>query len=146
MTMAEINEALLPPPGWQPVYTKWRHGGWYVVNVRYPSGSCGCVSKNYADGKWRVVCGDHDKTYESRDDAARAEYAVAKAQELEAVAAAKAFREDEGQPWGRVQHDDNGELAIYSPKFKVKLASFVEGMALGFKPGDELYRGSGDRG
>lgn len=25
-------------PIWQPSFSKWRHGGWYVHNVRYPSG------------------------------------------------------------------------------------------------------------
>src|SRR5580700_4881304 len=33
---------------WSPVYSPWRHGGWYVDNVRYPSGAVGCVSRNYA--------------------------------------------------------------------------------------------------
>lgn len=64
------------PETFEPVYSAWRHGGWYVDNIRYPSGAVGCVSKNYPDGKWRIVCdsreGDH--TYPSRDAAARAEY------------------------------------------------------------------------
>lgn len=59
-------------------YSRWRHGGWYVENVRYPSGAVGCVSRNYDDGKWRIVCGDHSRTFRSRDDAARAEQAVAR--------------------------------------------------------------------
>lgn len=62
---------------WTPSYSKWRHGGWYVNNVRYPSGAIGCISKNFPDGKWRVVCHplpfDEQPTYKSRDDAARAE-------------------------------------------------------------------------
>ncbi|PPQ29305.1 hypothetical protein CCR94_15570 [Rhodoblastus sphagnicola] len=33
-----------------------RHGGWYVGNVRYPFGACGCVSRNYVDRKWRIAC------------------------------------------------------------------------------------------
>lgn len=45
--------------------------------MRYPSGAVGCVSRNYDDGKWRIVCGDHDTTYPSRDAAARAEYKLA---------------------------------------------------------------------
>lgn len=61
-------------------YSPWRHGGWYT-SVRYPSGACGCVSRNYADGKWRIVCDnrrtwpgeDGDYTYPSRDAAAQAE-------------------------------------------------------------------------
>lgn len=69
-------------PEWQPCYSKWRHGGWYVTNIRYPSGACGCVSANYPDGKWRIVCDDRrmygigqpgDFTFPSRDAAARAE-------------------------------------------------------------------------
>lgn len=62
------------------VYSPWRHGGWYVDNVRYPSGAVGCVSRNYADRKWRIVCDDRgypggpvDYTYANRDAAARAE-------------------------------------------------------------------------
>lgn len=59
---------------WTPIYEKWRHGGWYVVNVQHPSGACGCVSNNYADRKWRIVCAvDHAITFPSRDAAARAE-------------------------------------------------------------------------
>lgn len=66
---------------WHPSYSKWRHGGWYVDNLHYPSGACGCVSNNYPDKKWRIACdgrrtdlgvpGDH--TFPSRDAAARAE-------------------------------------------------------------------------
>lgn len=37
-------------------YSLWRHGGWYVNSVRYPSGASGCVSNNYPDKKWRIVC------------------------------------------------------------------------------------------
>ena len=72
---------------WTPVYSRWRHGGWYVDNVRYPSGACGCVSKNYPDAKWRIVCdsrrndldGPGDYTFASRDAAARAELALVNA-------------------------------------------------------------------
>jgi hypothetical protein len=66
----------LEPP--EPVhleYEPWRHGGWYVVNVRYPSGAVGCVSRNYEDRRWRIVCDERedDYTYPSREAAARAE-------------------------------------------------------------------------
>lgn len=72
---------------WTPVYSRWRHGGWYVDNVRYPSGACGCVSNNYPDKKWRIACDSRrnnlgepgDYTFVSRDAAARAELALAKA-------------------------------------------------------------------
>lgn len=68
---------------WTPSYEPWRHGGWYVTNVTHPEGGCGCVSRNYADRKWRIVCdpregsfpgGPNDHTYPSRDAAARAEH------------------------------------------------------------------------
>jgi hypothetical protein len=63
----------------KPVYTPWRHGGWYVVNVRYPNGACGCVSNNYEDKKWRIVCDDRegDHTYKTREAAAIAEWEIA---------------------------------------------------------------------
>jgi hypothetical protein len=56
-------------------YEPWRHGGWYVLNVRHPSGAVGCVSRNYEDRKWRIVCDERegDCTYPSREAAARAE-------------------------------------------------------------------------
>lgn len=65
---------------WQPVYSPWRHGGWCVSNLRYPGGSCGCVSNNFPQ-QWRIVCDSRRKelgeegdfTYPSRDAAARAE-------------------------------------------------------------------------
>lgn len=68
-----------------PRYSKWRHGGWYVHGVPYPTGCSGCVSNKYPDKKWRIVCdyrrkdigGEGDFTYPSRDDAAKAEYALA---------------------------------------------------------------------
>lgn len=74
-----------PPLGWKPSYSPWRHGGWYVSNVQYPSGAVGCVSNNYPDGKWRIVCderrddlgGPDDFTFATRDAAARAEYDMA---------------------------------------------------------------------
>lgn len=62
----------------EPVYTPWRHGGWYVVNVRYSSGAVGCVSRNYPDGKWRIVCDpapfEKQTTFPTRDAAAMEEH------------------------------------------------------------------------
>jgi hypothetical protein len=59
-------------------YSAWRHGGWYIENVRYPSGAKGCVSRNYEDHKWRIVCDprglDASPTFKSRDEAALAEW------------------------------------------------------------------------
>lgn len=79
-----------PPAEWQPGYSRWRHGGRYT-SVRYPSGGCGCVSNNYADRMWRIVCDRRrpgielavlgDVTYPSREAAARAEYALTKMEE-----------------------------------------------------------------
>lgn len=62
-------------------YSPWRHGGWYVHTVRYPSGAIGCVSRNYSDGKWRIVCDKraNPPTFQSRGAAADAEYMLAKA-------------------------------------------------------------------
>jgi hypothetical protein len=63
----------------RPSYSPWRHGGWYVDNVRYPSGACGCVSRNFSDRKWRVVADNTcagepgDRTFPNRDSAAMAE-------------------------------------------------------------------------
>lgn len=58
-------------------YWPWRHGGWYT-NVRYPSGACGCVSRNYEDRKWRIACDprpfESQPTFKTRDDAALAEW------------------------------------------------------------------------
>ncbi|WP_205582865.1 hypothetical protein [Pseudomonas aeruginosa] len=76
-----ITDALDVSADWEPAYSKWRHGGWYVRNVQYPSGGCGCVSNNYEDGAWRIVCDDRrqapgqagDFTFKTRDEAARAE-------------------------------------------------------------------------
>jgi hypothetical protein len=82
MSRAALGAAVMPE-GWTPSYEPWRHGGWYVTSVRYPSGAVGCVSRNYADKKWRVVCDNttpgapDDQTYPNRDAAARAELASA---------------------------------------------------------------------
>ena len=61
-------------------YSPWRHGGWYVHEVRYPSGAVGCVSRNYADRKWRIADDprpfDEQPTFRTRDDAARGELAL----------------------------------------------------------------------
>lgn len=67
---------------WEPIFSKWRHGGWGISNLRYPAGHCGCVSNNYPDGKWRIVCDprrkdlgeEGDFTFRTRKDAAFAEY------------------------------------------------------------------------
>lgn len=68
----------MKPTAWH--YDRWRHGGWYVTNIRYPSGAIGCVSRNYTDKKWRIVChplGEDGPTFRSRDEAASAEFDLA---------------------------------------------------------------------
>jgi hypothetical protein len=83
MTQPEPQSTFRP---WQASYSRWRHGGWYVTNIRYPSGAVGCVSNNYPDKKWRIVCDERrrelgsegDFTFPSRDAAARAEYELIK--------------------------------------------------------------------
>jgi len=70
-----------PAETWTPEFSPWRHGGWYVDNVRYKSGAVGCVSRNYPDGKWRIVCDprpfEEQPTFKSRNEAARAERELA---------------------------------------------------------------------
>lgn len=63
-----------PAESWVPVFTPWRHGGWYVVNLRYPSGAVGCVAKR-DDGKWMVACDERSEppTFANRELAAREE-------------------------------------------------------------------------
>lgn len=86
-TITEEDSVTLPQmaepiaDAWEPSFSRWRHGGWYVHNIRYPNGGCGCVSNNYPDKKWRIACDNRrnalgeegDFTFPSRDAAARAE-------------------------------------------------------------------------
>jgi hypothetical protein len=70
------------PDVFAPEYAPWRHGGWYVTNIRYSTGACGCVSRNFPDKKWRIV-GDPRPfetapTFPTRDAAAHAEYQLSK--------------------------------------------------------------------
>ena len=62
---------------WIAACSRWRHGGWYVHNTRYPNGGCGCVSNNYDDKRWRVVCDSRPlekiPIFSSREDAANGE-------------------------------------------------------------------------
>jgi hypothetical protein len=78
------------------MYSKWRHGGWYVLNVHYENGAIGCVSRNYKDRKWRIACDrrpfDEQPTFATRDDAAFAEYQIAAAGGWEAMADAARLR------------------------------------------------------
>lgn len=62
-------------------YSRWRHGGWYLHGVRYPEGAIGCVSRNYEDQKWRIVCDRRSfaerPTFRTRGEAAIAEWRLA---------------------------------------------------------------------
>ncbi|HEX4306483.1 MAG TPA: hypothetical protein VHZ54_10625 [Solirubrobacterales bacterium] len=81
----EIGDFVAPDPDFEPSYGPWRHGGWYVYGVRHKNGGVGCVSRNYPDRRWRIVCErrDGEHTYRSRDEAARAEYALTRAGVIE---------------------------------------------------------------
>jgi hypothetical protein len=71
-----------------PQYSQWRHGGWYVHNIRWPNGGCGCVSNNYPDKKWRIVCHpdpDGGPTFKTRDEAAKAELKLVSTMEVTAA-------------------------------------------------------------
>lgn len=92
-------------------YSHWRHGGWYT-NVHYPSGACGCVSRNYPDGKWRIVCDprpfEKRPTFPNRDAAAQGEldlieYAkrlAAKLYPSEVYTGDNPYNSTEGRLWG----------------------------------------------
>lgn len=77
-----MSTLLNPPTEFQ--YSPWRHGGWYVDNVRYPSGACGCVSRNFADKRWRIVCDPRTDapTFKSRDAAALGEWHLIRKMQL----------------------------------------------------------------
>jgi hypothetical protein len=81
----EIGDFVAPDPVFEPEYEAWRHGRWYVIGVRHKNGGVGCVSRNYPDGMWRIVCDSRDgaHTYKTRDEAARAEYALTRAGVIE---------------------------------------------------------------
>lgn len=59
-------------------FSRWRHGGWYVHEVRWPNGGCGCISNNYDDRKWRIACDprpfEEQPTFRNRTEAALAEW------------------------------------------------------------------------
>lgn len=77
-----VDDTVMTRAEFQGAYSRWRHGGWYVHNVVYPSGAIGCVSNNYLDRKWRIACDprpfNNQPTFDSRDDAAYAEHILTK--------------------------------------------------------------------
>jgi hypothetical protein len=66
----------IPPTSF--VYSRWRHGGWYVENIKWPNGGWGCVSRSYEDRKWRIACDPRPThlrpTFRTRDAAALGEW------------------------------------------------------------------------
>jgi hypothetical protein len=56
----------------------------YVHSVPYQSGAIGCISRNYPDGKWRIVCdprpSEDQPTFETREQAAKAEWDLTQAE------------------------------------------------------------------
>lgn len=94
---------------WEPVFSRWRHGGWYVSNVCHLGGACGCVSNNYPDKKWRIVDDPHrnelgaagDFTFPSRHAAAVAEYEMAAAEIAEELRNWDRISDD-GHYWQKV--------------------------------------------
>lgn len=76
LAMAKHHMAGEPPTAF--TYHWWRHGGWYVDQTIWPNGGCGCVSRNFADKKWRIACDPRpfaeQPTFRNRDNAARGEW------------------------------------------------------------------------
>lgn len=81
-------------------YEHWRHGGWTVFNIHYPSGAVGCVSNNYHDKKWRIAFDprpfEKQPTFRTRDEAALAEWLLVR-REKAASAVAMAEGKEAGQ-------------------------------------------------
>lgn len=121
---AYVAEMTTPTPPDTFDYEPWRHGGWYVHNVRYPSGAVGCVSRNFDDRKWRIVCDprpfDTAPTFKNRDDAARAEWALAHS--LQLVPSAEGYDPSvggSGKCYCSIAHNGTGwDLSIVSPCHK----------------------------
>ena len=67
---------LIAERAWEPTYSQ-ANGGWYVNNLRYPSGAVGHVAKG-AGGGWAIVCHPDAGEFATRDAAARAEYRLVK--------------------------------------------------------------------
>lgn len=78
IVLTSHEPAGIPTPPAVFTYSSWRHGGWYVDNISYPGGGCGCVSRNFPDRRWRIVCDprpfDQQPTFASRDEAALGEW------------------------------------------------------------------------
>lgn len=107
-----------------PAFSRWRHGGWYVLNVRYIGGACGCVSNNYPDGKWRIVCDprrsnlgeEGDITFRSRDAAAHAEHDLAQAAIMAEMSKwseiSRGYRQSVGETEVHIIKDHDGDFCV----------------------------------
>jgi hypothetical protein len=73
----KMTQTETPIDTWTPEYERWRHGGWYVTNVTYPSGAIGCVHNSKGDGRWYVEADHTETSFPTRDAAARAERVAA---------------------------------------------------------------------
>lgn len=78
LAVAKLRMAGTAAPPSSFTYDAWRHGGWYVREVVWPNGGCGCVTRNFADKKWRIACDprpfNEQPTFRTRDEAARGEW------------------------------------------------------------------------
>lgn len=43
------RRAAMERADWVPTFSRWRHGGWYVDNIVFPSGAVGCIASPTAD-------------------------------------------------------------------------------------------------
>ena len=76
--LAVAKHRMVGDPPARFTYERWRHGGWYVLEVTWPNGGSGCVTRNFTDRKWRIACDERpfeqQPTFRTRDDAARGEW------------------------------------------------------------------------
>lgn len=74
--MLDPAAAPAPPDGWVPQYKAAEPGRWFVVNIRWPSGTCGTVRRG-DDRMWRIEQDPGAGPYPSRGAAAWAEQRLA---------------------------------------------------------------------
>jgi hypothetical protein len=56
VTAAKVVVPYAEPAPWEPTFSAWRHGGWYVDNVQ----------RVRSDGEFGGVCGPEDLTFSTR--------------------------------------------------------------------------------
>jgi hypothetical protein len=76
---------------WKPEFEPWRQGTWLVKDVDFPDGTRACVSSDYPDGKWRIICDESFTPYPTRDAAARGARTLAHHKHLTAASAVTAL-------------------------------------------------------